>query len=395
MLTPYLPYPPSSGGQIRTYNLLKYLSKNNQITLISLYKNEQEKKYITYLKSFCSNIYLCKRAERPWQLKNMLKAILFPYPFLVVRNFSDEAKEKVSKLLHEEHFDVIHAETFYIMPHLPETKIPVLLVEQTIEYQVYQHFVDTLPKLVQPIFNRDITKLIYWEKYYWRKANVVATVSLSDKLKIEESEPKTNLTIVPNGAGDDMMHIQLKPRDMKNPKLLFIGNFSWLQNTEAAHMLMRDIFPEILKKIPTAQLIIAGQNADKKLTAETSEHVEVINISTSDTQIVPKLYEAATLFIAPIHGPGGTRLKLLAAMAAGLPIVSTSIGVEGLDLTNGSNVLIAEDREQFIAKVENILREKKLFSAVQRNAYQLVREKFNWEKIALKLEEVYQKLTQT
>src|SRR3989338_8581966 len=138
MLTPYLPYPPSSGGQIRTYNLLKYLSKNNKITLISLYKNEQEKKYIAHLEKFCSNIYVCKRAERPWQLKNMIKAIIFPYPFLIVRNFSEEARDKVRKLLDEEHFDVIHAETFYIMPHLPETNVPVLLVEQTIEYQVYQ-----------------------------------------------------------------------------------------------------------------------------------------------------------------------------------------------------------------------------------------------------------------
>src|SRR3990167_6975787 len=98
MLTPYLPYPPASGGQIRTLNLLKYLSQNNEITLVCLYKNDEEKKYLSHLKPYCESIYLCKRAEKPWQLKNIFKAIFGPYPFLIVRNFSPEAAKVLKKL---------------------------------------------------------------------------------------------------------------------------------------------------------------------------------------------------------------------------------------------------------------------------------------------------------
>jgi hypothetical protein len=116
MLTPYLPYPPASGGQIRSLYLLKYLSKKNEITLICLYKNEKEKKYAANLKQYCKKLYVCKRAEKPWQIKNILKSVFSFKPFLMVRNYSDEARTIVEKLLAEEKFDVIHAETFYIMP---------------------------------------------------------------------------------------------------------------------------------------------------------------------------------------------------------------------------------------------------------------------------------------
>jgi len=178
MLTPYLPYPPASGGQIRTLNLLKYLRKNHEITLIALYKNEKEKQYASHLKTYCKEIYLCKRAEKPWQLGNILKSIFSLLPFLIVRNYSEEAHSKVEELLKTEKFDVIHAETFYIMPHIPETEIPTLLVEQTIEFKVYLHFVSSLPFFLRPAFYLDIVKLKRSEIFYWKQNCLISLVVL-------------------------------------------------------------------------------------------------------------------------------------------------------------------------------------------------------------------------
>ena len=81
MLTPYLPYPPNSGGQIRTYNLLRNLSAEHTITLVSLYKNDAEKAHAQTLNEFCKNVYLCKRAEKPWTFSNIFKAVFGPFPF--------------------------------------------------------------------------------------------------------------------------------------------------------------------------------------------------------------------------------------------------------------------------------------------------------------------------
>lgn len=393
MLTPYLPYPPASGGQIRTYNLLKYLSKHHNITLISLYKNEKEKEFASYLKSYCHQIYLCKRAENPWQLRNIFKSLFSFLPFLIVRNFSEEAKTTIEKLLKNERFDVIHAETFYIMPHIPKTNIPVLLVEQTIEFKVYQHFILSLPVLIKPFFYLDILKLKYWEIFYWKKATMVSSVSEYDRNIIRELTPSLNPVIIPNGAGDEMFTESLKPKKTDNQVLLFMGNFYWLQNVEAANYLIDTLFPRLQKSLPEARLIIAGQNAYRKLKSNGNPDIKIVDIAYDDSNTVKELYNQATLFIAPIFGPGGTRLKILAAMASGLPVVATKIGVEGLSTTHGVHVLLANTTNEFITQIQYALENNKMYELLRNNAHQLVKEKFSWKAIAQHLEIVYKSIT--
>lgn len=396
MLTPYLPYPPASGGQIRTLNLLKYLSLKNDITLVSLYKNDEEKKYLPHLKPYCKSVYLCKRAEKPWQLEIILKSIFSFRPFLVVRNFSPQAEEILERLVKEKDFDVIHAETFYIMPHIPNTNIPIFLVEQTIEYKVYQHFINSLNPLIKPVFYLDILKLKYWERHYWRKAALVGAVSESDRKSIEELEPGINPVVIPNGAGEEMVVNKIRGKNIRQPLILFQGNFSWLQNTEAANFLIKKIYPKLIKTMPNIKIIIAGQNAKNKILVDqflaTTNNIDIIDIEPDNVKLVKKMYEQSTLFVAPIFGPGGTRLKILAAMATGLPVISTKTGVEGLDVVDNHHVLIASSSHDFVKKIEKILSNKSLYEKIRNNAYLLVKEKYNWEKITQELEIVYEKI---
>ncbi len=137
MLTPYLPYPLLTGGQTRSYNLIKRLSAlGHEVTLFSLIKNSDERKYVGQLEKFCKEVQVFSRSEKPWTLKNILKTGFSFYPFLVIRNWAKEEKAAIEQKLRQEKFDLIHAETFYVMPHIPKTSIPILLVEQTIEYLV-------------------------------------------------------------------------------------------------------------------------------------------------------------------------------------------------------------------------------------------------------------------
>lgn len=388
MVTPYLPYPPASGGQIRTLNILKYLSRGNEITLVALYKNAEEKKYLRYLKPFCKEIYLCKRPEKPWKIDLIFKAVFSRSPFLIVRNFSLEAKNKIEELLNKEDFDVIHSETFYVMPHIPQTKVPILLVEQTIEYEVYQHFVDTLPPLIRPLFYFDILKLKHWERYYWKKASKVATVSMSDERLIRQVESSIFPVIIPNGAGDDMLVEKLPQKIMKDPILLFIGNFFWLQNKEAANYLIRVIYPKLKKEIKNFRLVVAGQEASR-INYIQDANLKIINVEPGDNQTVKKLYHQATLFIAPIYGPGGTRLKILAAMASGLPVVGTKTGFEGLAVENNVHVLVANDSESFVKKIELVLTDRDLYERLRQNSLQKVRESYSWDSITKRLINIY------
>lgn len=393
MVTPYVPYPPSSGGQIRTYNLLKYLSQNNEITLVALYKNDEEKKYESYLKKYCGKIYLCKRPSSPWQFKNIFKTIFSSSPFLVVRNYSDEAKTIIGKLLNQEKFDVIHAETFYVMPHIPETKVPTVLVEQTIEYKVYKHFVNSLPWYLRMLiyFDIDIIKLKYWERFYWKKANAVVVVSSSDEKLIRNEEPLLKISIIPNCVGDEMIINQLGKKDFKTPTIFFQGNFFWLQNVEAANFIITQIYPKLIKELPDIKIVIAGQNA-KKLGSLIDKNINIINIEPDNINKVKELFKKNTLFIAPIFGPGGTRLKILAAMGSGMPVISTSTGIEGLEVINNKNVVIANDPEEFVTKIKQLLTNKSMYEKIRSNAYELVKEKYQWSQTAKELESVYKNL---
>ena len=390
MVTPYLPYPPASGGQIRTLNLLKYLSVKNEIYLVSLYKNENEKQYTKFLTKYCKEIHLCKRPEKPWQVKNILNSIFTTKPFLIVRNYSESAKDTIKKLLERVNFDVIHSETFYVMPHIPKTKVPTLLVEQTIEYKVYQHFVDGLPLILRPFLNIDVLKLRYWERFYWNQATLVSTVSEHDKSIIKEEVKDIQTAIIPNGAGDEMFEPTIKQRNTIDPILLFLGNFFWLQNIEAAQFTIKKILPLLESRLQNFKIIIAGQQANKIKT--NSDKVQIVEIEENDTEKVKKQYQNATLFIAPIFGPGGTRLKILAAMATGLPVVSTSVGIEGLSVKDNKHVLVANNKEEFVEKIFRALSNQELYKTLQLNSYYLAKNKYNWQSISRQLEKVYKNI---
>ncbi len=393
MVTPYVPYPPSSGGQIRTFNLLKHLSQSNEITLVALYKNDEEKKYETYLKKYCKRIYLCKRPSSPWQFKNIFKTIFSTSPFLVVRNYSDEARIIINQLLREEKFDVIHAETFYVMPHIPQTKIPTVLVEQTIEYKVYKHFVNSLPFFLRLFvyFDIDIIKLKYWERFYWKKANAVVVVSSSDEKLIKKEDPLLKTSIIPNCVGDEMIVNKLEKKYLKIPTIFFQGNFFWLQNVEAAKFIINRIYPQLVKEYPNAKVVIAGQNA-KKLGKLINRNINIVNIEPNNIDLVKKLFKQNTIFIAPIFGPGGTRLKILAAMGSGMPVISSVTGIEGLEVTNNKDVMIATSQQEFIIKIKQLLSNKNLYETIRNNAYKLVKKKYQWSKTAKELEWVYKNL---
>lgn len=393
MVTPYVPYPPSSGGQIRTFNLLKYLSRNHEITLVALYKSDEEKKYESYLKKYCKKIYLCRRPFSPWNFANIFKTIFSLLPFLVIRNYSSEANTIINKLLIKEKFDVIHAETFYVMPHIPLTDVPTVLVEQTIEYKVYKHFVNSLPFYLRLLiyFDIDIMKLKYWERFYWKKANIVVVVSASDEKIIRKEENKIKTSIIPNCVGDEMIAEKLEKKDLKKPVVFFQGNFFWLQNVEAANFIINKIYPQLIKESPNIQIIISGQNA-QKLGEVKKNNIKIVNIAPDNIDLVKKLFRQASLFIAPIFGPGGTRLKILAAMGSGIPVISSVTGIEGLEVTNGRDVFIANNPDEFVKNIKKILADSGLYEKIRVNAYNLVKEKYQWSQTAKELEFVYKNL---
>ena len=390
MLTPYLPYPPSSGGQVRSYNLIKNLASKHEITLFSLIKNEKEKSYIVELEKYCHKVRVFNRPSKPWTLKNILRTGFSLYPFLVIRNLSEEEKKAVVEELYAEKYDLIHAETFYVMPHIPETKVPILLVDQTIEFQVYQHYVKNNKNFfLKPFLYLDVFKIKYWELAFWQKANMVVAVSDSDKVKMIKFVDNLKVRVVPNGAGEDLMNVWMKKEPQRIPIVFFQANFSWLQNIEAASTLVEKIFPLIKEKISVVQCRIVGQSAKEKVGGLGKKDIKVIDLENSDIKGVIDAYKKATVFVAPLEGPGGTRLKILGAMAAGVPIVTSQIGIEGIEAVNNQEVLVGRNWREMAEKTISLLKNKKVYDQLALNARKLVEEKYSYKSIADLLSRFY------
>lgn len=389
MLTPYLPFPDSSGGQIRSYNLIKSLSKKHEITLFSLIKDDSEKRFIPELEKYCSKIRVFKRSKSPWTLRNILLTGFGPYPFLVIRNLSRQETKAVGEEIKNVDYDLIHAETFYVMPHIPETKTPILLVEQTIEYLVYKHYVEGIKNpILRGILSIDVAKLKFWETRFWKKADGVVAVSESDKKEMLNLAPKLKVDLVPNGVNLSFFKKKNSWQD-DNPKILFVANFKWLQNVEAAEILLKEVYPIIHSKNPRAKIWIVGQHIPEEILSSKSQDVIIDNLREDDNESIKATYYGSSVFVSPLKGPGGTRLKHLGAMAAKLPLVTTSVGAEGLSAKDGKEVIIRNTSKDIAEATLKILSDSELAKKIAENARQLVEEKFSWYKMSEYMEKIY------
>jgi polysaccharide biosynthesis protein PslH len=392
MLVPFLPNTSMSGGQTRWYNIIKYLSTRHEITLFSLIKDESELRFIPELEKYCKIVKVFNRSKSPWTFRNLFLAIFTFYPLLVVRNWSPKLRRAIAQELADKKYDLIHAETFYVMPHLPRSSIPAILVEQTIEYQVYKHFVDTkVPFVLRPLFMIEIIKLRFWELYFWKKADRLVAVSDDDREVMQELIPRIKVDVIPNGV--DAKHFAVKTVEKKQPPRVMYGvtNFEWLQNVEAVDTLIDDVWPQIQKSVPEAKLWIVGRKFPDRL-IKLSQEREDIEI-TESIEDARDAYLGASIMVAPIRGSGGTRLKILEAMASGLPIVSTTIGVAGLGLTNGQHALIADDSKELAMQAVKLLRNPKLAKKIGNEGKLFVQNHYDWKMIVQIHDRIYDEIT--
>jgi len=388
MLTPYLPYPLLTGGQTRSYNLIKRLSSlGHEITLFSLIKNNNERKHVGELEKFCKEVQVFKRSEKPWTINNILKTGFSFYPFLVIRNWAQGERKAIEKKITDENFDLIHAETFYVMPHIPKTSIPILLVEQTIEYLVYKHFADEFKfPILKHLLYLDIFKMKYWELKYWQRAKKVVAMSQEDKKSMSFQLPNLMVDIVPNGVDSEYFGKKVTEKS-QSPVILYLGNFTWLQNREAANLLVNKVWPKIKIAIPDAQLWIIGKDAK-----EFFSKLESSDIKVGEIKDVREAYQKASVLVAPIYGGGGTRYKNFEAFASGLPVVTTSIGIRGTNARDGVEVIIRDNPEDIAEAAIKLLNDINTYKTIAVNAKKMVKQKYDWDPIAKKLSNIYEEL---
>ncbi len=388
MLVPFLPNTQTSGGQTRWYNIVKFLSQEHKITLFSLIKDESERRFIPELEKYCKKVMVFKRPKSPWTARNILLSVFSPFPLLLIRNFSFQERWAVKKELEKGDYDLIHAEAFYVMPHIPKTDVPSIQVEQTIWHKVYEHHVkNEVNPFLRPFFMIDVLKLKFWEIYFWKKATKLFTVSPDDKVIMQELVGGEEIGVIPNGV-DTAYYTEKEVKKYDPPRVMYgVTNFEWMQNREAADLLISEVWPVVHKEIKHAKLWIVGRMIPEsiKQMANRESDIEI-------SENIPEARDAylgAYVMVAPIRGSGGTRLKILEAMAAGLPTVSTSTGVAGLGVENGKHVLIEDSMQGLARKTISLLKNPQLAKKIGEAGQKFVKEKFDWKAIVEMHDSIY------
>lgn len=383
MLASYLPYPLFSGGHIRLYNLIKQLSKRHEITLICEKRDYQTQDDIDTIAAYCLEVIAVPRMKQ-WTIENIMKTGFSPYPFLIVGHTNAKFKEAVQKKL-KEPFDLVHIETFYVMQNLSPTKLPTVLVEHNVEYLVYDRYRKNAPFFLWPLLFFDIVKLKYWERYFWKRAMKLVAVSEVEKKEMQRDD----VVVVPNGVDTEKFKISEKEQTAKGKKrILFIGDFRWVQNRDAVAWLLVSIWPKISFD---CSLWIVGKQIPTSLKRITQDSRVIFDENApNDTA---RIFQEVDVLIAPIRVGGGTSYKILEAMASGVPVVTTQLGIEGLEVRDKEEVLVGDSAEALAQHVNDVVSDIDLNKKLTQNARKRVEEMYDWSILVKKLEHVYDEVT--
>lgn len=386
-----MPYPLHSGGQVRVFNLLSRLSKKHEITLVTFLRNLSEKRYEHDL-SFCRKIITAYRGHA-WQPAYVARSMMGSKPLLLTSYDHDELRQEIADELLTGDYDLVHIEPWYVWPSLPATTVPTVVATHNIEYEVYTEYVHRLRLvLLRPGYYWDVLKLRFWEERVWKRAAHIVAVSEDDACAIgKKVGSAVPVRVVPNGVDIASFRFAVK-KSGDAPAFLFVGSFTWMQNCDAVEWLVASIWPKLRERYPGSTLRIVGRSMPSSLRKLVANHQVTLH---EHVENIEEELHNADLLIAPIRIGGGTSFKILEAMASGLPVVTTTLGATGLNVTHNKELFIANTEEELITAVTGLLESHKKRSEIARNARKIIEREYAWDTIAHALDRVWYETAKT
>jgi sugar transferase (PEP-CTERM/EpsH1 system associated) len=409
-LTPQLPYPPHQGTTIRNYNIIANLARRHEIHLLSFVRSQDEIVRATPLHQHCCSIEGIL-APRHSPLKRSLSMFLSPLPDMALRLLSVEFQAKLAAVLRRVPFDVVQIEGIEMARPWMDWRIsniqyPISIFDDhNAEYVLQQRAFET--DVRQPRrWVAALYSLIQWKKLsryeatICRLADGVVAVSEADRAALQRLVPGLEVTVIPNGVDTEfyndqfpMTNDQSKPGhwdlDIGHCSLVFTGKMDFRPNVDAVLWFYREVLPQIRRKVPDTHFYIVGQSPHRRV-LRLADHPAVTVTGYVDD--VRSYIAGACVYVVPLRIGGGTRLKVLEAMAMGKPIVSTSLGCEGFQgLIPGRELSIADSPEDFAQRVIELLEDASRRERLGQAARRFVEERYDWRLIVPKLEQVYEK----
>jgi glycosyltransferase involved in cell wall biosynthesis len=389
------PYPLINGHSLRTYHILKGAAERHRVTLVTFVQqpeHELKEENIRHLRTFCHAVHLFRV---PLDMsRTRLAAALFlnlfsRQPFVARKYDSSAMREKIREIIREEDIDLVHVDMLPLTAYLDEfSGLAKVLVNHNVEsvrlFRWFQAESNWLKKLYLGI---QWAKLRRYERAAVQKFDGCVAVSETDRSLLEERGADGCFYVVPNGTDTEFFKPCGRPK-IEN-SVLWFGHMDVHTNRDAVLYFWREIYPVLRRRCPDVHVRFVGTAPPREI-AHAADKDPRVTVTGFVEDIRPYVDEAHVV-VVPIRIGSGTRLKILDAMAMGKAIVSTSVGCEGLAVTDGENILVADDPEDFSRKVVMLLRDAELRRTLEGNALQLAKE-CAWQKMCSLQEKVYQEV---
>lgn len=386
-----VPFPPNSGKRLRTWNLLRRLATRHEVMLLCY--GEAENPAIRELERAGIRVKVVPPSPTPakWKLYlQLLQNLLSPLPFSVVKHYSRRFQEALDGLLREESWHVLQCGWTPYMHFIgKDTPCPVLIATHNVEYQIWQrrasHDRNVLGKL---FFYLQAVKMRRFEKLAWKRAASVTAVSTVDA-RMMAAWGVQNIAVVSNGI-DLGAYPEIDGPEAEN-EVLSISSLDWYPNVDAIDFFLRAAWPMIRREQPQAVFRVIGRKPPEQL-RKRLESAEGVVFHGEVADLHPFLQKASVV-VVPLRIGGGSRLKILEALAAGKAVVSTTVGAEGLELTPDVHLWVADQPEDFARKTVELLRSPVSRKRLGDAGRSYVQEQYDWNKIAVELESSWRQLS--
>jgi len=378
-------HPVNKGGRIRTYQMLRALKAQHHITYVALHDGPTDDPALTQANEYANTVVRIPHVQptrsEPKYWTDLVQSLVSSLPFAVWRYKSDELTSWLTKYAKPDSYDVVIVDFLAPAAGVPDSlPLPVVLFEHNVETEIWRRHAETATRfLTKRLFRLQEQRMRAFENAWCRRSDLVVAVSDADAMALETNFGAVKPVAVPTGVDTDYFVPQGNtPREAA--LFVFVGSMDWLPNEEGVQWFCEAVWPEVRRKIPRARFRIVGRSPSPAVRA-LADDATGVEVTGSVPDVRPHL-EAASAMLVPLRIGGGTRLKIFEAMGMECPVISTTIGAEGLPVTNGTHLLIADDVAGTVAACEDIVSNPARASSIAGNAARFVRQHHSWAGVA-------------
>jgi len=392
-IAPRLCWPLDTGAKLRNYHLARVLAQRASVSLLAFADREQS---VSELEKFYAQVITVPHV-RGYTLPKIVHGAVGNTPLPVLNYTSPVMKDALTRLLNDQEFDVIQVESVHLINYLPgiraTTKSALVVCDwHNLESELLRQYAEREQNPFRRAYARRTARLMSdVEHRALNEFDAHIVVSEQDARRLSSLNPKASVYIIGNGV-DTAYYVRsgrVSGNQSPRTRILFVGSMDYHANIDGAINFARDIWPQVHARKAGLVFTIVGKDPDPQVRELAA--IDGVEVTGTVTDVRP-FYREAVASIVPLRVGGGSRLKILEAMAAGVPVISTGLGAEGLEVQDAENILIVDNASEFTTAIATVTENASVRQRLISAGRALVAERYDWSRLGNELFTIYERL---